>query len=102
MSTTRRAQHSRVIALTALWAISFGCMVEGTFHFGADDDPTQRAWFSWGLYLAMVAVIISGWTIVSSYARRERLRLEALARIMAIEAGRHRGEPEGGKVVSLR
>lgn len=93
--TTRRAQHTRVVALTATWSTSLFCMVMGLCRFADSSAANQRAWFSWGLYLALVSVIVSGWAIVACYTRRERVRLEHLARIMAAEARRAERPAEG-------
>jgi hypothetical protein len=45
---------------------------------------------------------VSLWAIVSWYARRERLRMEDLARIMAYEVARHQDHRDSGTVVTLR
>lgn len=99
--TTSRAQTTRVVALTATWAFAFFFMVMGTFEMGGDSDPSQRAWFSWGIFTAMVAQVPTGWCVVARHARRERLRMEYLARIIAGEM-QHRDDEPSGTVVNLR
>lgn len=87
-------------AIAATWAISLVLMVMGSFTMGGNADPSQRSWFSWGIYVGLVAQVWTGWSLVAWYARRERLRLEHLAQIMAHERGRL-DDSEGGSVVSL-
>lgn len=80
------------------WALTFLFTALGTFP---PSDATQRALFAWGNLFGYVAVILSGWAIISHYTRRERVRMEDLARIMAAEAVRaeHEYEPSGGRPV---
>lgn len=102
--TVTRAQVGRIAVMTALWAFALTCMAIGSFTFNGDRDPAQRAWFSWGIFLALVAQVPTGWCLLAWYARRERVRIEHLAQIMAHEAGRHHDDDDhdGGSVVTLR
>lgn len=93
-------QRLRVVALTACWAISLALMALGTAAVDGVDHALQRTFFSWGIWSVAVAHILSGWHLVSHYARRERVRIEDLAKIMAevarVQAEDHDG-PSGGR-----
>lgn len=94
-------QTLRVVLMAALWVTSATFMLLGTIH--ADmASGAQRACFSWGIFFAVGAGCASVWAIVSWYARRERLRMEDLARIMAYEVARHQDHRDSGTVVTLR
>lgn len=69
-------------AVAASWAISCAFMTNGT----VTDASAQRAW---GIWFAMVAVCLTGWAIADYVSRKQRLRLEELAEIMAAEAARY-------------
>jgi hypothetical protein len=87
--------------MAGLWVTSAAFMVLGTIHTGTTAG-LQRTCFSWGIFLAIGAGSVSLWAIVSWYARRERLRMEDLARIMAYEVARHQDHRDSGTVVTLR
>lgn len=94
-----RAQVIRFVALATAWTLALVCMGVGTFEMGQNSDPSQRAWLSWGIFLALVAEVPTGWCIIAWYARRERARVEDIAYIAATEALRdHHG---GGTVLTL-
>lgn len=97
-----RAQIVRIVALAALWALSFTFMVIGTATFGGDADPAQRAWFSWGLIFCALAHLLTSWQVVAYYTRRERVRFDDVARVMAREHARITAERGEGTVVNLR
>lgn len=97
-----RAHTLRIAALAVAWTFSLICMGIGSFEMGADSDPTQRAWLSWGIFLALVAEVPTGWCIVSWYAKRERARVEDIATIAATEALNAQDTHGGGTVVTLR
>lgn len=91
----------RIAVLAVAWTISFVCMCVGTFEMGDDADPAQRTWLSWGIYMAIVAAVPTGWCIVAWYAKRERARIEDLATIAANEALNARDNHGGGSVLTL-
>lgn len=95
-----KAQGFRMVAISATWTMALICMGVGTFEMGADSDPTQRAWLSWGIFFALVAQVPSCWSIVAWYARRERARVEDIAHLAATEA--LQAHDTGGTVVTLR
>lgn len=94
-------QTLRVVLMAALWVTSAAFMVLGTVHTSMAPG-LQRACFSWGIFFAIGAGSTSLWAIVSWYSRRERLRMEDLARIMAYEVARHQDHQDSGTVVTLR
>lgn len=71
--------------LTAAWSTSLACMIIGTV-------TQTAAWRGWGIWLALVGCCFTGWGIVDYVSRRQRLRMEELATIMAAEAARHYNE----------
>lgn len=70
-------------ALAALWSLSLLAMVMGTL-----DRGEQIPWLAWGVYLGVAACVPTGWWVVDSQCRRNRIQVEHLAQIMAAEAQR--------------
>jgi hypothetical protein len=49
----------------------------------------MAVWRGWGIWLALVACCFTGWAVTDYVSRRNQLRLETLAEIMANEAASH-------------
>lgn len=91
-----RGHNVRLLTLAALWTASGLFMVFGTHY-----DSMAR--LAWGVWLAMGATVLTVQWVVEAAVHRHQVRVENLARIMAIEARRlHGGGDEGDNVVSMR
>lgn len=94
---TSRGHNLQLLTLAALWTASALFMLFGTYYA----SPLRLAWAEW---LALGASVLTIRWIVESVCRRERIRVEHLARIMAEETARL-DDPDnhrGGSVLTLR
>jgi uncharacterized membrane protein len=72
--------HKRELAACSLWIAALSLLAFGTMT--TERIGTPSPFLAWGLFVALIAVVPTGWVLVEREIEEHEVDIEAMAKVM--------------------